>query len=252
MSSQHDRSTPPSPRVEVHSSRDDLATSVAGAFLRLVTVQQAAGAVPQIVLTGGTIADEVHREIARLAPGHEVDWTRIDFYWGDERFVDPDSDDRNARQARIDLLDRVGVDPARVHEVPSTADAPDVDAAAATYADVVRTAGAGRFDLVMLGVGPDGHVASLFPGFPQLDVQDTIAVPVTGSPKPPPERVTLTYPALNRSEEVWFVVSGPDKAEAVGRALATPPADLHDTPAAGVHGETETTWFLDHDAASML
>ena len=90
------------------------------------------------------------------------------------------------------------------------------------------------------------------PASPQLDVDDTIAVPVTDSPKPPPERVTLTYPALNRADEVWFVVSGADKAEAVGRALATPPADLHEIPAIGVRGEAATIWFLDHESASRL
>ena len=242
----------PAPRVEVHESRADLATSVAGAFVRLLTVHQDSGVVPQICLTGGTIADEIHREIARLAPGSEVDWTRIDFFWGDERFVAPDSDERNARLVRTDFLDRVGVDPARVHEMPSTADAADVEAAAASYGERVRAAGTGRFQLVMLGVGGDGHVASLFPGSAQLDADDTVAVAVTDSPKPPPERVTLTYAALNRADEVWFVVSGEDKAEAVGRALASPPADLHEIPAAGVHGESATIWFLDHESASRL
>jgi 6-phosphogluconolactonase len=244
--------TRPVPLVEVHESRADLATSVAGAFLRLITVQQAGGVLPQVVLTGGTIADEVHREIARLAPGSDVDWTRIEFFWGDERFVAADSEERNARLVRTDLLDRVGVDPARVHEIPSTGEAADVAAAATSYAEVVRTVGTGRFQLVMLGVGPDGHVASLFPGAPQLDIDDAIAVPVTDSPKPPPERVSLTYAALNRAEEVWFVVSGTDKAEAVGRALATPPPELHDVPAVGVRGETATIWFLDHESASRL
>ena len=243
---------PPAPRVEVHESRSDLATSVAGAFLRLLTVLQASGDVPSIALTGGTIADEIHREVARLAPGSEVDWSRVDFFWGDERFVAPDSEERNARLVRADFLDPVGVDPARVHEVPSTADAADVEAAAASYDERVRGAGTGRFALVMLGVGPDGHVASLFPGFPQLDVGDRVAVPVTGSPKPPPERVSLTFAALNNSDEVWFVVSGADKAEAVGRALSTPPPDLHEIPAAGVHGDGGATWFLDRESASRV
>jgi 6-phosphogluconolactonase len=217
-----------------------------------VTVHQDAGDVPQVGLTGGTIAEKIHREIARLAEHSDVDWSRVDFFWGDERFVAADSDERNATEARRAFLDQVGADPARVHEVPSTGEADSVAAAATSYAETVRAAGRGRFDLMMLGVGPDGHVASLFPGFPQLDVDDEVAVPVTGSPKPPPERVSLTFPALNRSEEVWFVVSGADKAEAVGRALAAEPPDLHEIPAAGVRGEVETTWFLDHDAASRL
>jgi 6-phosphogluconolactonase len=242
----------PVPRVEVHESADELATTVAGAFLRFVTVRQAAGDVPQVVLTGGTIADRIHREIARLGADSDVDWGLIDFFWGDERFVAPDSDDRNARQTRATMLDVLPVDPARVHEIPSTADADTVDSAATAYAETVRSVGRGAFDLLMLGVGPDGHIASLFPGFPQLDIHDDIAAGVTGSPKPPPERVTLTFPAFARSEEVWFVVSGEDKAEAVGRALAAHPPGVHEIPATGVRGQVETIWFLDRDAASRV
>src|SRR5262249_9390505 len=135
---------------------------------------------------------------------------------------------------------------------PSTADADSVDSAAAAYAETVRSAGRGTFDLLMLGVGPDGHIASLFPGFPQLDIRDAMAAGVTGSPKPPPERVTLTFPALALSGAVWFVVSGADKAEAVGRALAAPPPGVHEIPATGVRGQVETIWFLDRAAASQV
>ena len=186
--------TGPVPRVEVHESAADLATSVAGAFLRAVTVLQDVGEIPRVALTGGTIADAIHREIARLGADTDVDWSRIDFFWGDERFVAPDSPDRNALQAREAFLDLLGVDPARVHEIPSTADAASVDAAAASYADTVRGAGTGHFHVLMLGVGPDGHIASLFPGHPQLDVDDLVAVGVhrlpeaaagAGEPDPP-------------------------------------------------------------------
>jgi 6-phosphogluconolactonase len=241
----------PVPRVEVHESAEELATTVAGAFLRLVTVHQAAGEVPQVALTGGTIADKIHREIARLGADSGVDWSRVDFFWGDERYVAPDSDERNAKLARADLLDVLPVDPARIHEIPSTADADDVDAAATAYAETVRSVGSGGFDLVMLGVGPDGHIASLFPGFPQLAIDDAMAAGVSGSPKPPPERVTLTYPALGRSEEVWFVVSGTDKAEAVGQALSAHPPGVHELPAVGVRGRVATIWFLDRESAAQ-
>jgi 6-phosphogluconolactonase len=244
--------TGPAPRVEVHESAADLATSVAGAFLRAVTVLQDVGEIPRVGLTGGTIADAIHREIARLGADTDVDWSRIDFFWSDERFVAPESSDRNALQAREAFLDLLGVDPARVHEIPSTAETASVDAAAASYADTVRAAGTGNIHVLMLGVGPDGHIASLFPGHPQLDVDDLIAVGVTDSPKPPPERVSLTFPALNRADEVWFVVSGADKAEAVGRALAATPPDIHEIPAAGVRGQGETIWFLDRGAASRV
>ena len=240
------------PLVEVHESADALATAIAGELLTRLADAQSSGHTPQIALTGGTIADAVHRELARLSPGSEVDWGRVVLWWGDERFVEPASDDRNERQAREALLDQVDVDPANIHPMPSTESAGSVDEGAAAYGEELRTFGAGEFDLVMLGIGPDGHIASLFPGFPQLDVHDAIAVGVTGSPKPPPERVTLTFPALARSEEVWFVVSGDDKAEAVGRALAAHPPSVHEIPAVGVHGQVETIWFLDRASASQV
>ena len=210
---------------------------------------QASGHEPHIALTGGTIADAVHRELARLSPATEVDWSRVVVWWGDERFVAPDSPDRNAQGARAVFLDTVGA--TQVHEMPSTADAADVEAGAAAYADLLREQGSGEFEVVMLGVGPDGHVASLFPGFAQLDVTDRIAVAVTDSPKPPPERISLTFPPLNRSRSVWLLVSGEAKAEAVSAALADD-GDVHTTPARGVAGHDETVWFLDRDAASRL
>ena len=236
------------PRVEVHDSSSALATAVAGELLTRLADIQASGRVPQISLTGGTIAVDIHEELARLSPGSEVDWSKVVVWFGDERFVAPDSPDRNVGQAREAFLDAVGA--TQVHPMPSTADAADVQAGAAAYAATLREHGSGEFDVMMLGVGPDGHIASLFPGFPQLDATDDIAVGVTGSPKPPPERISLTLAALNRSRSVWFLVSGSGKAPAVAAALGG--ADLHEIPAAGVTGREETIWFLDREAASKL
>jgi len=239
------------PRIEVHDSSDALATAVAGELLTRLADAQAAGTTPQIGLTGGSIAEAVHREVARLSAGSEVDWSQVVIWWGDERFVEPASDDRNERLALESFLNFVDPDPAKLHPMPSTETASSLEEGAAAYSEELRTYGAGEFDILMLGVGPDGHIASLFPGFPQLDVSDEIAVGVTDSPKPPPERITLTYPALNRSRSVWFLVSGEGKAEAVARALAEG-TDLHDIPAAGVTGLEETIWFLDRESASQL
>ncbi|CUR57365.1 putative 6-phosphogluconolactonase [metagenome] len=236
-------------RVEVQPDSDSLATAVAGELLSRLVGIQTAGQIPSICLTGGTIADAIHRELARLTPSSEVDWSRVDIWWGDERYVEATSPERNVLQARTALLDHVPVDPARVHEMPASS-AGDLVAAAAAYGAEVREHGSGQFDIMMLGVGPDGHVASLFPGFPQLDVTDAITVAVTDSPKPPPERVSLTFEALNRSRSVWFLVSGDGKAAAVAAALGG--ADLHEIPATGVSGSEETIWFLDHAAASQL
>ncbi|HET6166315.1 MAG TPA: 6-phosphogluconolactonase [Marmoricola sp.] len=232
----------------------EVAGAVAERFLERMVAAQARGEQPNVALTGGTIAEAVHAEIARRAPEHDVDWSRVVFWWGDERYVAPDSRDRNALDAREVFLDVVGA--SQVHEMPSTAAAPDVEAAATAYSDLLRSSGGGEFDLVMLGMGPDGHVASLFPGAPQLEVDDRIAVGVTDSPKPPPQRVSLTFPALNRTRAVWFLVTGDGKADAVQRALADT-GDVHDTPARGIdpapsEGAGETTWFLDLAAASKL
>jgi 6-phosphogluconolactonase len=222
-----------------------LADVVAEHFLTRVAAAQGRGEVPDVVLTGGTVAHLVHQEIAARAEHHDVDWDRVVFWFGDERFVGRGDPDRNAVQARADLLDVVGA--TRVHEVPSRDDVASVEEAAAVYGDLVRGEGSGVFDLVMLGMGPDGHVASLFPGFPQLAVDDTVAVAVTGSPKPPPERVSLTFGALNRARAVWFLVTGEEKSAATARAWAFD-GTVTETPARGIEGPS-VTWYVDEAAA---
>ena len=207
---------------------------------------------PQIALTGGTIADAIHRELARLSGRAPRSTGRGSSSGGaTSGSSSPTPPTATSGQARAAFLDPVDVDPAKVHPMPSTESAATSTSGAAAYGDELREHGAGEFDVVMLGIGPDGHIASLFPGFPQLDVDDQIAVAVTGSPKPPPERISLTFAALNRAKAVWFLVSGDEKAPAVARALADG-TDLHDSPAAGVTGSEETIWFLDRDAASSL
>jgi 6-phosphogluconolactonase len=243
-----------SPRVEVLPDQKALAERVAAELVAKLVAVQAEGRVPSIALTGGTIADEIYRTVASFETGPDgpsVDWMHVDFWWGDERYVPADSSDRNDRAVGLDLLDRVIVDPARVHAMPAADEIhPDLEAAAASYDQLVRTREPGDFDLVLLGLGPDGHVASLFPGFPQLDIDDRIAVAVTDSPKPPPERITLTFTALNQTDEVWFLVSGEGKADAVARALA-PDGSVHETPARGITCANRT-WWLDESAASAL
>jgi 6-phosphogluconolactonase len=245
----------PAPLVEVHPDPDALATAVAGELLNRIADAQAAGHVPDIGLTGGTIAEKIHRELARLADASGVDWGAVQFYFGDERFVPSDSPDRNVGQARAAFLDEVGAH--RVHTAPASDEVATAEEAAESYAATLRSTGSGDFDVLMLGVGPDGHVASLFPGHPGLDAVDAIAVGVHDSPKPPPDRVSLTFEALNRAQAVWFLVTGDAKADAVRRGLAelTPEDEasaLRETPARGVRGIAETVWFLDKAAASQL
>lgn len=227
-----------------------LASAVAEAFVARIAEIQADGRIPEVVLTGGTIAEEIHRLVPTVESG-AVDWSRVRFWWGDERYVPADSSERNDLAAGRDFLDKVGVDAMRVHHMPASDEHhSDVDDAAAAYAAMVREHGDDAFDLVMLGLGPDGHVASLFPGHPQLAVGEEIAVGVTDSPKPPPERITLSFARLNRTREVWFLVSGEGKADAVARALADE-GSVEETPARGVTGGRHT-WWLDEPAASRL
>ena len=238
------------PEVRVHDDAGVLVGDVASRLLEELEALQADGRVPQICLTGGSIAEALHREVARRAPESSVDWSRVAVWFGDERFAEAASPDRNAGQAREALLDSVPLDPANVHEVPASDAGMDLDAAAAAYAEELRAHGSGAFDVMMLGMGPDGHVASLFPGHPALDAEG-IAVAVRESPKPPPERVSLTFAALNRSRHVWFLVNGEGKADAVARALAED-GSVSQTPARGVRGQESTVWWIDRAAAARL
>jgi 6-phosphogluconolactonase len=238
------------PEVRRHVDADILVGDVASALLDRLEAAQARGEVPQIGLTGGSIAEALHRELARRAPDSSVDWSRVVFWWGDERFVPAGSPERNARQARDALLDHVAVDPAKVHEVPASDEVTTAEDAAEAYSAALREHGAGFFEVLMLGIGPDGHVASLFPGHPALAARDAIAIAVHDSPKPPPDRVSLTFEAMERCRAVWFIASGEGKADAVSRALADE-GSVEETPARGVRGE-ETLWWLDEAAASAL
>ena len=183
--------------------------------------------------------------------GPRVDWTRVDFWWGDERYVPADSSDRNDRAVGHDLFDVVGVDPARVHAMPApTRPIPTSRRRQRRTTSWCGAASPATSTSCCSGVGPDGHVASLFPGFPQLEVDDRIAVAVTDSPKPPPERISLTFAALNQTRDLWFLVSGEGKADAVARALA-PDGTVVETPARGITAPVRT-WWLDRGAAARL
>jgi 6-phosphogluconolactonase len=228
--------------VDIRPDAAELAVAIARRMESTLAAIQAAGRTPRVLLTGGTIAMAAYRELAAGA----VDWADVEFWFGDERFVGIDLPDRNDGQARDAFLDRVGA--ARVHTLADNDCSLSAADAARAYA---RTLPAEPFDLTLLGVGPDGHIASLFPGFPQLRENDTLTAAVFDSPKPPPVRITLTYRALANSDVVMFIVAGADKADAVARALA-PDGTIDETPARGVAGLRETIGLLDEAAASKL
>jgi len=211
---------------------------------RLTEIQRA-GRVPQLALTGGRIATAAYGRLATEGPHSAVDWSRVDLWWGDERFVAADGAERNDRQA-LDVLTVLPLDPNRIHRMPASDAGMDLDAAAAAYA---RELGNTSFDICLLGMGPDGHVASIFPEHPSAYAGGEV-IAVRGAPKPPPERISLTLKVINRSDEVWFVVSGTDKAAATLMALME--AGPVQVPAAGVAGSERTLWLLDRESAAQL
>lgn len=244
------------PTVLVHRDAGLLAQAVAARLVtRFVDVQSARGTA-SVVLTGGGIGIDVLRSLAASPARDAVDWDRLDVWWGDERFLPRGHPDRNETQARAALLDSAGTDPARVRAMPGSDEAEDAESAAAAYAALLRAATTPEdhgdvpsFDVLLLGVGPDGHTASLFPGQPAV-YDERPVVAVHGSPKPPPTRLTLTFEAINAAREVWLVVAGAEKAGAVAMALGG--AGRVQVPAAGVRGRQRTLWLLDAAAASKV
>lgn len=208
-----------------------------------------------IVLTGGGTGTGLLKRVREQAD--RVDWSNVHLFWGDDRFVPADDDERNEKQAREALIDHVDIPAGNVHAMaPSGGDfGADLDAAAAAYAQVVAEIADGGqsapdFDVHLLGMGGEGHINSLFPDTPAVREFSRMVIGVTDSPKPPPRRITLTLPAVQRSREVWLVVSGQAKADAVAAAVGG--ASPVDVPAAGAVGREATVWLLDDDAASKL
>jgi 6-phosphogluconolactonase len=241
--------------VVVHPDADGLARATAARLLLAVLDAQAVRRPVHLGLTGGTMGGRVLEEVAASELRHLVDWSGVHLWWGDERFVAREDGDRNEVQARTALGDALDVPASNIHPFPATEDASDLDAAAVAFAEELAAhAPDGEawpvLDVTLLGVGPDGHVASLFPGHAALDVTDRGVVAEPDSPKPPPQRLSLTRPVLDASRQVWCVVAGADKAEAVATALGQD-ADAPDAlPAARVLGRDVTLWLVDAAAAA--
>ena len=236
--------------VLVHPGKQQLSDAIAARLVTALVDAQARRDVAQLSLTGGSLGSGLWASVAALAARSSVDWSRVEVWWGDERWLAAGDADRNDVQNDEAGLASLGLDSAKVHRVagPDTSDS--AEASATAYAEEVRACGAGAFDVMILGVGPDGHVASLFPGHPAQQSAHAIAVAVHDSPKPPPDRVSLTFEALRRSREVWFIVAGADKAEAVANGVRG--AGPHVSSAAQVQGQERTLWLIDEDAATHL
>ena len=215
---------------------DDAAAVAEAVAERLARATSAGGSV---VLTGGKTPEQAYERAAALAP----DWSRVELWWGDERCVPPDDDNSNFGMAKRALLDRLEHPPLAVHRIKGEV---GKDAAADAYEQEL---GATALDLLLLGIGPDGHVASLFPGKPALAEAERRVVGSEPGLEPWVDRVTLTLPALRSAHEIVFVVSGEAKADAVRRAFAEQPSP--ETPASLVRADSgRTTAILDRAAAA--
>lgn len=241
--------------VVIEQTSAAVVARVADRFLTRVKARTRNGRIAHVALSGGTTGAAVLQAVAKHPKTPQIDWSLVHFWWGDERFVAHDDDDRNAVQSRRALLDHIEVPAGNVHEVAASDSGLTLDEAAAAYAaELARFGGEGEawpsFAVCFLGVGADGHIASLFPDRAEVTATDAAALPVRDSPKPPAERVTLTRPVLNASKRVWLVLTGADKASALGLALAG--ASYTNVPVAGAKGRKRTVFFVDEAAAAEV
>jgi 6-phosphogluconolactonase len=229
----------------VFGSPDALAAELVHQTVETALAAVAARGRFSLALTGGSAAQALYPILAQ-AP---LPWDRVHVLFGDERCVAGDHADSNHRLAQQTLLSRVPIPPAHVHRIVGE-DPPHVAAAAYEQALLDVTDGTGALDVVHLGLGPDGHVCSLFPGHPLVHDDVHLVAAITDSPKPPAARVTLTMQALARARHLWFLVAGATKADAAHDAILNPASTL---PAAiAARRGTHVRWLLDADAARFL
>lgn len=241
--------------IETFTDSDRLTAAAGERLIGVIDAAVTARGRASIVLTGGGNGNRLMSYLA--VESQRIDWANVHLFWGDERYVAEDDDERNEKQARDLLLNHIDIPPRNVHAMPARDGefGSDLVAAALAYEQLLAANAepgdpAPNFDVHLLGVGPEGHINSLFPETAAVRETDRLVVGVENSPKPPPLRITLTLPLVQRSRAVWLLASGAEKAEAVAAAIGG--ADPVSVPAAGATGREETVWFLDAEAASQL
>ncbi|MDN6329805.1 MAG: 6-phosphogluconolactonase [Brachybacterium sp.] len=250
----------PEPQDVVGPDADAVAAAAASAAAAQLAAALRERPQAHLVLTGGTVGTKTAAALPESLRAAGVDCSRLHLWWGDERYVDSDSAERNEVAVRESLLaplqEKAGLPARHVHVMPSPADGMSLEDAAAWYGQQLdqmggdepfRTRGRAFFDVLLLGVGPDGHIASLFPEHPGQRRVRASATGVTDSPKPPPERISLTWPVLNSARHVALLVAGAEKAGAVRDGHGQ--IDPWLVPASAVRGLQTTTWYLDEAAA---
>ena len=238
-------------RVLVFDSQRELETAVAGEFLRIVNAALGSRPLCHVALSGGGTPRGVYRLLGKGPENTEIDWTRVHLYFGDERMVPPTDEESNYRMVYAELISRIPIPAENVHRIRGEMPAPEAAASYAKELSAIFTGKDNTFDLVLLGVGEDGHTASLFPG---TDAVNETNEPVTAVyvPSHGAWRTTLTLPIINRSRDVRFIVAGSGKAEIIRRLLSAD-APTGDLPASLIRPETGTLrWMLDREAAELI
>jgi 6-phosphogluconolactonase len=207
-----------------------------------------------VALSGGSTPRALYERLAQSPLNEAIDWANVHVFWGDERMVPPDDIESSYRMARETLLAHVAIPAANIYPVPTIGGTPE--AAASAYEETITAVfgtDAPRFDLILLGIGPDGHTASLFPGQPEVvRPSAALVVAVHNAPKPPPTRVTFTYTLINAAANVLFVASGADKMAAL-QAVLRGPVDVARLPAQGVRPkQAALVWLVDAAVAKEL
>jgi 6-phosphogluconolactonase len=242
------------PVIRPQADAEQVSRAGAEEFIRIAREAIAARGRFSVALAGGSTPRRLYQLLAETPYYEQVNWLRVEFFWGDERCVPPDHKDSNFHMATEALLHRLPIPAANLHRMQAER---DPDAAAHDYQDeIARTLGVSSagaspaFDLILLGMGPDGHTASLFPGTTALKEKTRWVAP-NHVPKLNAHRVTMTAPLLNRAAHVLFLVCGADKAHVLAEVLEGPPE--HDRlPSQLVQPEGSLVWLLDLDASSRL
>jgi len=236
--------------VRVFAYVDELSLRAAEAAVRTINESVRSNGSFSIALSGGNTPRTLYHLLSTRFRD-QIPWTKVRIFWGDERYVPLADPQSNYRMARENLLDVVPCPPGNVHPMPT--ELSDPDTAARDYEGTLRNYFSRdwpRFDLVLLGIGEEGHTASLFPRSPALEETKRWVVAVK-VPAEPPRRLTLTLPALSHAAIVYFLVTGSNKAQALHNILNGPP-DPKNYPAAGVPlSQGTVVWWVDREAAAL-
>ena len=238
--------------IKIFKDADAVASAAALDLVDRVSQVLTVQSLANIVVTGGTVGILTLAKLAQI-DAEGVDWARVHVWWGDERFVESKSPYRNAVQASEAWLAGSKIPESNIHQFPAADNNLSLENARDDFDQLLQKYAspgllAPIFDVLLLGMGPDGHIASLFPGKPEIPA-GTRTVAEKDSPKPPPQRLSFSYELINSAKEVWFTIAGADKADAVSVAFSPNKASL---PVGRVSGTQKTIWILDEAAASEI